>query len=152
LRSAWRRLELSQGQHLDMLFPRTAKLLRVDPCGLFAQMGFSSSPLLPFSSVLPLVLSSLPISLPRSPQFSPQVRHSLFGNLVAHFVGVASLKRFLIPSVDPYKAQIFYWMQEDLLFNCETMLQRLREQGYSGNGTVALALLRAAMTQFVRSL
>ena len=70
-----------------MLFPRTATLLRVDPCGLFAQMGFSSSPLLPFSSVLPLVLSSLPISLPRSPRFSPQVRPSLFGNLVAQFVG-----------------------------------------------------------------
>jgi hypothetical protein len=42
---------------------------------------------LPCSSVLPLVLSSLPISLPRSPRFSPQVRHSLFGNLVAQFVG-----------------------------------------------------------------
>jgi hypothetical protein len=40
-------------------------------------------------------------------------------------------------------------MQEDHLYNCETMLQRLREQGYSGNGTVALALLRAAMTQLV---
>ena len=33
-------------------------------------MGFSSSPLLPFASVLPLVPSSLPISLPRSPRFS----------------------------------------------------------------------------------
>ena len=51
--------------------------------------------------------------------------------------------------LDPHKAQIQRWIQEDHLYNCETMLQRLCEQGYSGNGTVALALLRAAMAQLV---
>jgi transposase len=38
--------------------------------------------------------------------------------------------------LDPYKAQIHQWMQEDHLYNCETMLERLREQGYTGNGTI----------------
>jgi len=38
--------------------------------------------------------------------------------------------------LDPYKAQIHRWMQEDHLYNCEAMLERLREQGYKGNGTI----------------
>ena len=41
--------------------------------------------------------------------------------------------------LDPYKAQIRQWMQEDHLYNCETMLERLREQGYQGNGTILRA-------------
>ncbi len=41
--------------------------------------------------------------------------------------------------LDPYKAQIRQWMQEDHLYNCETMLERLREQGYRGNGTILRA-------------
>lgn len=41
--------------------------------------------------------------------------------------------------LDPYKAQIRQWMQEDHLYNCETMLERLREQGYKGNGTILRA-------------
>ena len=41
--------------------------------------------------------------------------------------------------LDPYKAQIRQWMQEDHLYNCETMLTRLREQGYKGNGTILRA-------------
>ena len=35
--------------------------------------------------------------------------------------------------LDPYKAQIRRWMQEDHLYNCETMLPRLQEQGYRGS-------------------
>ncbi len=38
--------------------------------------------------------------------------------------------------LDPYKPQIQRWMQEDHLYNCEVMLERLREQGYQGNGTI----------------
>jgi transposase len=38
--------------------------------------------------------------------------------------------------LDPYKAQIHQWMQEDHLYNCEVMLERLHEQGYRGNGTI----------------
>lgn len=38
--------------------------------------------------------------------------------------------------LDPYKAQIHRWMQEDHLYNCEAMLERLREQGYTGSGTI----------------
>lgn len=38
--------------------------------------------------------------------------------------------------LDPYKAQIQRWMQEDHLYNCEAMLERLREQGYTGSGTI----------------
>ena len=33
-------------------------------------------------------------------------------------------------------------MQEDHLYNCETMLQRLREQGYNGNGTILRDFVR----------
>jgi transposase len=35
--------------------------------------------------------------------------------------------------LDPYKAQIRRWLQEDHLYNCETMLPRLQEQGYPGS-------------------
>jgi transposase len=35
--------------------------------------------------------------------------------------------------LDPYKAQIRRWVQEDHLYNCETMLPRLQEQGYTGS-------------------
>ena len=38
--------------------------------------------------------------------------------------------------LDPYKPQIHRWMQEDHLYNCEVMLERLREQGYKGKGTI----------------
>jgi transposase len=38
--------------------------------------------------------------------------------------------------LDPYKTQIHRWMQEDHLYNCEAMLERLREQGYTGSGTI----------------
>lgn len=34
--------------------------------------------------------------------------------------------------LDPYKAQIRRWVQDDHLYNCETMLPRLAEQGYTG--------------------
>jgi transposase len=44
--------------------------------------------------------------------------------------------------LDPYKAQIHRWIQENHLYNCETMLQRLREQGYSGNGTILRDFVR----------
>jgi transposase len=35
--------------------------------------------------------------------------------------------------LDPYKAQIRRWTQEDHRYNCETMLPRLQEQGYTGS-------------------
>ena len=35
--------------------------------------------------------------------------------------------------LDPYKGQIRRWVQEDHLYNCETMLPRLAEQGYTGS-------------------
>jgi transposase len=35
--------------------------------------------------------------------------------------------------LDPYKAQIRQWVQQDHLYNCETMLPRLQEQGYTGS-------------------
>jgi transposase len=35
--------------------------------------------------------------------------------------------------LDPYKAQIRRWVQEDHLYNCETLLPRLQEQGYTGS-------------------
>ncbi len=41
--------------------------------------------------------------------------------------------------LDPYKAQIHRWIQEDHLYNCESMLERLREQGYQGNATILRA-------------
>jgi transposase len=44
--------------------------------------------------------------------------------------------------LDPYKAQIHRWIQEDHLYNCESMLERLREQGYQGNGTILRAYVR----------
>jgi len=38
--------------------------------------------------------------------------------------------------LDPYKDQILRWIQEDHLFNCETMLMRLKERGYTGEGSI----------------
>lgn len=38
--------------------------------------------------------------------------------------------------LDSYKAQIHRWMQEEHLYNCEAILERLRDQGYSGNATI----------------
>jgi transposase len=38
--------------------------------------------------------------------------------------------------LDPYKARIVAWVQEDHLLNCPTMLARLREQGYTGGLSV----------------
>jgi transposase len=35
--------------------------------------------------------------------------------------------------LDSYKTQIRRWIQEDHLYNCETMLPRLQEQGYTGS-------------------
>jgi transposase len=44
--------------------------------------------------------------------------------------------------LDPHKTQIQRWIQEDHLYNCETMLERLREQGYTGNGTILREYVR----------
>jgi transposase len=41
--------------------------------------------------------------------------------------------------LDAFKTQIRQWMMQDHLYNCETMLSRLQEQGYSGS----LSLLKA---------
>jgi transposase len=38
--------------------------------------------------------------------------------------------------LDPYKAQIVAWVQDDHLLNCPTMLERLRQQGYTGGLSV----------------
>src|SRR5437773_9672725 len=35
--------------------------------------------------------------------------------------------------LDAYKAQIRRWIQEDHLYNCETMLPRLQEHGHTGS-------------------
>jgi transposase len=35
--------------------------------------------------------------------------------------------------LDSYKAQIRQWVQQDHLYNCETMLPRLQDQGYTGS-------------------
>ncbi len=44
--------------------------------------------------------------------------------------------------LDPYKAQIRTWIQQDHLYNCETMLSRLREMGYRGNATILRDFVR----------
>ena len=38
--------------------------------------------------------------------------------------------------LDPYKEQIRQWMQEDHLYNCQTMYRRLGEHGYSGRRSI----------------
>jgi len=38
--------------------------------------------------------------------------------------------------LDPYKEQIVAWLREDHLFNCQTMLERLRALGYTGSSTI----------------
>lgn len=38
--------------------------------------------------------------------------------------------------LDPYKGQIRSWMEQDHLYNCETMLLRLQAQGYSSLSTL----------------
>src|SRR5438552_19154099 len=69
---------------------------------------------------------------------------------IARIVGIArnTVRRYLrgkpeaVPRpkrgsvLDPYKPQIQRFMQEDHLYNCEVMLERLREQCYQGNGTI----------------
>src|SRR5437660_3081982 len=66
---------------------------------------------------------------------------------IARIVGIArnTVRRYLrgkpeaVPRpkrgsvLDAYKGQIRRWMQEDHLYNCETMLPRLQEQGYTGS-------------------
>ncbi len=44
--------------------------------------------------------------------------------------------------LDPYKAQIRSWITQDHLYNCETMLSRLREMGYRGNATILRDFVR----------
>lgn len=44
-----------------------------------------------------------------------------------------------VSKLDPFKAQIRTWINEDHLYNCETMLPRLQAQGYTGS----LSLLKA---------
>lgn len=51
--------------------------------------------------------------------------------------------------LDAYKAQIHHWMQEDHVYNCETMLYRLREQGYTGSGTILRDFVRPLRPQHV---
>ena len=38
--------------------------------------------------------------------------------------------------LDPYKEQIVRWVREDYLLNVETMVERLRTQGYQGGKTI----------------
>jgi transposase len=38
--------------------------------------------------------------------------------------------------LDPYKEQIDRWMKEDGLFNCQAMLMRLKDLGYTGGVTI----------------
>ena len=72
---------------------------------------------------------------------------------IARIVGIArnTVRRYLrgkqeaiprpkrVSKLDPFKGQIRQWLAEDHLYNCETMLLRLQEQGYSGS----LSLLKA---------
>jgi transposase len=51
--------------------------------------------------------------------------------------------------LDPYKTQIHRWMQEDHLYNCEAMLERLRAQGYTGNATILRDYVRPFRPQNV---
>ena len=74
---------------------------------------------------------------------------------IARILGIArnTVRRYLrgkpeavprpkrVSVLDSYKAQIRQWMQEDHLYNCETMLERLREQGYKGSGTILRAFV-----------
>ncbi len=43
--------------------------------------------------------------------------------------------------LDPYKEQIKQWMQEDHCYNCEAMLPRLLERGYTGSLSVLKAFV-----------
>src|SRR3981081_4303738 len=66
---------------------------------------------------------------------------------IARIVGIArnTVRRYLRgkpeavprpkpgPQLDAYKGQIRQWMQQDHLYNCETMLPRLQEMGYTGS-------------------
>ena len=38
--------------------------------------------------------------------------------------------------LDPYKEQVVRWLRDDHLYNCQTMLERLRAQGYTGSITI----------------
>ena len=72
---------------------------------------------------------------------------------IARTVGIArnTVRRYLrgkqeavprpkrVSKLDPFKAQIRQWIAEDHLYNCETMVVRLQEQGYTGS----LSLLKA---------
>jgi transposase len=44
--------------------------------------------------------------------------------------------------LDPFKAQIRHWVREDHLYNCETMLPRLRAQGYTGQISILKDFVR----------
>ena len=44
--------------------------------------------------------------------------------------------------LDPFKAQIRCWVQDDQLLNCETMFHRLRGLGYTGQLTMVRAFVR----------
>lgn len=43
--------------------------------------------------------------------------------------------------LDPFTAQIRRWVREDHLYNCETMLPRLRAQGYTGQISILKAFV-----------
>ncbi|HZU00347.1 MAG TPA: IS21 family transposase [Ktedonobacteraceae bacterium] len=76
---------------------------------------------------------------------------------IARTVGIArnTVRRYLrgkpeaVPrpkrdsKLDAYKGQIRKWMQEDHLYNCETMLPRLQEQGYTGSLSTLKAFVQA---------
>lgn len=76
---------------------------------------------------------------------------------IARIIGIArnTVRRYLrgkpeaVPrpkrgsKLDPYKRQIRQWMQEDHLYNCETMLPRLQAQGYTGSLSTLKAFVHA---------
>lgn len=45
-------------------------------------------------------------------------------------------------ALDPYKEQIMAWVRDDHLYNCQTMLERLRVQGYRGQITILKDFVR----------
>ena len=44
--------------------------------------------------------------------------------------------------LDPYKEQIRQWMEQDHLYNCQTMYRRLRDQGYQGRQSILKDFVR----------
>jgi transposase len=66
-------------------------------------------------------------------------------NTVRRYVRGASMGGSRTPrpsKLDPFKDQVRRWVREDHLYNCETMLLRLRAQGYTGQISILKDFVR----------